>query len=70
MTSIRGRDYPAQRSQASKISTSLLSNKSNNRDYKHPLRSNKPEPSKAFARPFETPAEALSRPFQAPPLAF
>ncbi len=62
MTSVRRRDQPAQRCQASKTPTGPpSSNKSDDGDHKDPLGSNKPGPSEASA-------EALAEPPQAPPL--
>ncbi len=70
MTSVRGQDWLAQRGQAFKapIGPSLF-NRSDDRDHEDPLRSNKPEPSKASVG-LETPAarKAPPGPPQAPPL--
>ncbi len=76
MSSIRGRNQPAQRGQISEAPTSpLLSNKSDNEDHKDLLRSNKLECSKASVGPkallgpeIPTGLEAPSRPPQAPSL--
>ncbi len=54
MTSIKERSCLAQRAQVFKAPTSLSSNRSDDKDYKNPLGSNEPEPSKAPAAP-ETP---------------
>ena len=64
MILVQGQEWPAQKSQAFKTST----NRSNNRNHKNPLKSNKPGPSKApeaLTRPFKTP-EAPTRLFEAP----
>ncbi len=72
MTSVRGQGQPAQRRQASKAPIGLSSS---NRDYKNPLRPNKPELSKSLidskaSTGSETPAgpKAPSKPSQTLPL--
>ncbi len=52
MIFVRGQVCPA-KGQASEALTGLLSNRSDNGDYKNFLESNKPGPSKASARPFQ-----------------
>ena len=68
ITSVRGQDYPIQKSQASKAPIRLLSNRSDNKDYTNPLRSNKPRPFEALTRP-ETSVKlaTLTRPSQTLP---
>ncbi len=64
MTSVRGRDQPAQRGQTFKAPTDTSSsNKFDNRDHENPLGSNKLGPFKALAGP-----KAPLGPSQAPPL--
>ncbi len=42
MTSVQGKGYLSQKNQVSEIPISLLSHKSDNKDYKNSLKSNKP----------------------------
>ncbi len=70
ITSVRGQSCPAQRNQTFKALIGLLSNMSDDGDYKDPLESNKPGPSKALARlKAPTRPEAPNRSLQAPPLS-
>ncbi len=51
MISVQGRGRFTQKGQASKVSTGLSFNRSNDGDYEDPLGSNIPEPFKALAGP-------------------
>ncbi len=58
MTLVQGKGYPIQRVWASKAPTSSSSHKSDNKDHKNPLRSNKPPigpPKASSTRPLKVP---------------
>ena len=55
MISVQRRGRPARRGQVSEGAICPASNKSNDKDHKDPLGSNKLGPSEALIRPFEAP---------------
>ncbi len=64
-TSVRGKSRPTYKSKASEAPTGPSSIRSDNGDYKDPLRSNKPRPPNVPTGPYE----GFIRPRQAPPLS-
>lgn len=55
MTSVQRKDCLAQKGQASKTPTGLSSHRSDNEDYKDPLKSNNPRLPKAFTGSSQAP---------------